>query len=361
METDEKNEEVHGFHFWIAISVPVLQLSLVLIVMELIFPIRIVFLLCVGWASYLVRTISRLTISPSLTLMFLSTLLLFTFGFHLYCRRIQSRSSTEPAEVIPWQKRWSLSLVTMFLLLAVSGICVISVTHQLYWMATTEDKIFEDIHMRGEPQAARRSTSKHNLKQIGLALHNYHDMYRQFPVGGTFDKTGQPQHSWVTQLLPYLDQNTLYEQIDFDQPWTAADNRETFETNFILLQSPGMPYDFTEAEGEATGYKPAHYAANSRVLSANSGMDLRNIKDGSSNTILAGEVRSGIKAWGDPTNFRNPTEGINRSPRGLGSMFKGGAHVLLGDGSVRFLSEDIDPSVLKAISTPNGGEPVGEF
>ncbi|HBL48512.1 MAG TPA: hypothetical protein DDZ90_34530, partial [Planctomycetaceae bacterium] len=134
-----------------------------------------------------------------------------------------------------------------------------------------------------------------------------------------------------------------------------------FETRLIVLQSPGMQYDFTEAEGDATGYKPAHYAANSRVLSANSGMDLRKIKDGTSYTILAGEVRSGIKAWGDPTNFRDPTEGINRNPRGFGSPFTGGAHVLMGDGSVRFLSEDIDPDILKALSTPQGGEPVGEF
>lgn len=361
METEEKQEEVDGIHRWIAISVSVFLFSFVLIVMGLIFPFRFVFLLCVGWASYLVRTFSRLTISPSQTLMFLSTLLLFAVGFHLYCRRIKTKVTAEPAEVIPWQRRWSLTLVTMFLLLAVSGICVISVTHQFFWMATTQDKIFEKLYMGSARQAARRSTSKNNLKQIGLALHNYHDMYRQFPVGGTFDKAGQPQHSWATQLLPYLDHKTLYEQINFDQPWTAADNREPFKTRLHVLQSPGMPYDFTEAEGDAAGYKPAHYAANSHVLSANSGMDLRKIKDGTSNTILAGEVRSGIKAWGDPTNFRDPTEGINRNPRGFGSKFKGGTHVLLGDGSVRFLSEDIDPGVLKALSTPNGGEPVGEF
>lgn len=362
METEQNDKaEVTPAELWIAISVPVFLFSFVLIVMGLIFPFRFVFLLCVGWASYLVRTLSRLTISPSQTLMFLSTLLLFAVGFHLYCRRIKRRLSADPVEVIPWQRRWSLSLVSMFLLLAVSGICVISVTHQFFWMATTQDKIFEKLYMGSAGQAARRSTSKHNLKQIGLALHNYHDMYRQFPVGGTFDKAGQPQHSWATQLLPYLDQKTMYEQINFDQPWTAADNREPFETRLPSLQSPGMPYDFTEAEGEAAGYKPAHYAANNRVLSANSGMDLRKIKDGTSNTILAGEVRSGIKAWGDPTNFRDPTEGINRNPRGFGSKFKGGTHVLLGDGAVRFVSEDIDPGVLKALSTPNGGEPVGEF
>ncbi|QDT88500.1 DUF1559 domain-containing protein [Gimesia algae] len=362
MESEQNDKaEVTPAERWIAISISILFVSFFLILMGLISPFRIVFLLCVGWTSFILRTLSRLTISPSLTLMFLSSLLLFAVGFHFYCRRIKGKVTAESAGVTSWQKRWSFSLVTMFLLLAVSGICVISVTHQLFWMATTQDRIFIRLHMGGAGEAARRSTSKNNLKQIGLAMHNYHESARRFPMGGTFDKTGQPQHSWITQLLPYLDHKSLYDQIDFNQSWTAADNREPFETNFILLQSPGMPYDFTEEEGDAAGYKPAHYAANSRVLSANSGMDLRKIKDGSSNTILAGEVRSGIKAWGDPTNFRDPTEGINRSPRGFGSKFKGGTHVLLSDGMVRFVSEDIDPSVLKALSTPNGGEPVGEF
>jgi len=122
-----------------------------------------------------------------------------------------------------------------------------------------------------------------------------------------------------------------------------------------------MPYDFTEAEGKAAGYKPAHYAANSRVLSANSGMDLRKITDGSSNTILAGEVRSDIKAWGDPTNFRDPNLGINASPNGFGSPYLGGAHFLLADGSVRFISEKIDPRTLRALATPSGNETVGEY
>ena len=134
METEQNDKaEVTPVQLWIAISVPVFLFSFVLIVMGLIFPFRFVFLLCVGWASYLVRTLSRLTISPSQTLMFLSTLLLFAVGFHLYCRRIKRRLSADPVEVIPWQRRWSLSLVSMFLLLAVSGICVISVTHQFFW------------------------------------------------------------------------------------------------------------------------------------------------------------------------------------------------------------------------------------
>ncbi len=67
--------------------------------------------------------------------------------------------------------------------------------------------------------------------------------------------------------------------------------------------------------------------------------------------ILAGNLR----------NFRDPALGINQNRRGFGSPFTGGANFLLGDGSARFLSDKIDPKVLKALSTPNGREPLREF
>ncbi|HBL48514.1 MAG TPA: hypothetical protein DDZ90_34540, partial [Planctomycetaceae bacterium] len=88
MEIPQEDEaEVTGVQHWLAISVPILLMSFVLIAMGLIFPFRFVFLLCVGWASFILRTSSRLTISPSLTLMFLASLLLFAVGFHVACRR----------------------------------------------------------------------------------------------------------------------------------------------------------------------------------------------------------------------------------------------------------------------------------
>ncbi len=326
------------------------------------FPFGVAFQMVAGWIWYLGRTIPSLTISVERTAWFLGALILFAVGIHFACRAFYQRNAIEPATqqtASRWNKCWTLTLVTMFLMLVMIGICVVSIMHQAWWMTTSDALVFS-----GSREAARRSTSKNNLKQIGLALEQYHDDFHQLPIGGTFSDTGQPQHSWVSQLLSYLDGKDLFQQIDFHQPWTAEANRKPFQTRINAIQNPGMKSESDDGKSSQAafqGYQPAHYAANSRVFNVNSGMNFKEITDGTSNTLLAGEIKSDIKPWGDPTNFRDPALGINQSPHGFESPFIGGAIFLLGDGTVRFLSEDIDPAVLKALSTPNGGETVGEF
>lgn len=323
-----------------------------------IFPFEVVFQVFAGWILYVTRTLPTLSISGEQTLWFLSALIPFSVGLHFVCREFATR--VENTEEI-WRKRWSLSLVAMLLLLVMSGVCVISITHQAWWMATGDDEV---IDTRWSMMAARLSQSKNNLRQIAVAMHNYHETHTLLPPGGTFNKAGQPQHSWVSQLLPFLDQESLYNKIDFHQPWTAESNREYFQSDLYMIQNPGMKSDYDNgksSEEAFQGYQPSHYAANRSVLNVNSAMKFKEVADGLSNTILAGEVNSRIKPWGDPTNFRDPALGINRNKNGFGGPFIGGAHVLLGDGRARFISEDIDPAILKALSTPSGGEAVGEF
>jgi prepilin-type processing-associated H-X9-DG protein len=81
-------------------------------------------------------------------------------------------------------------------------------------------------------------------------------------------------------------------------------------------------------------------------------------KDGTANTLMAGEAADDFKPWGHPTNWRDPAIGINRSPQGFGSPHRGGAVFLFMDGSVRFIKDTVDPQVLKSLSTPAGGEPI---
>lgn len=202
-------------------------------------------------------------------------------------------------------------------------------------------------------EAARRSQSKNNLKQIALALHNYHETHRVFPPGGTAKTDGTPYHSWQTYILPFMDQAPLYNRIDFQEPWTAHQNQNLFKLEIPQYLNPNINEKFTP-----DGFGMSHYVANEKAMGTNSQLRIRNVKDGLSTTIMAFEAADHFKAWGDPTNFGDPVDYIGSGHK---TPYRGGSHVMLGDGSVRFVSENIDPALLEALSTPAGGERVGEF
>jgi prepilin-type processing-associated H-X9-DG protein len=230
----------------------------------------------------------------------------------------------------------------------VAGMATAGMAHQAGWLFTSTQWLTSDPGR----EAARRSQSVNNLKQIGLALHNYHSVYRSFPPGGTFDDRGQPQHSWMTLLLPYLEeQEALYKRVDLSVPWDHPRNADAFRTRVNPYLRPGLPDN-----GE--GYAPAQYAANAVALGGNIPRTIASFSDGTGNTFVAGEVPANFKPWGDPTNWRNPAKGINRSPDGFGGPTPGGASFLFADGSVRFLKNTIDPKVFKALSTPAANDVV---
>jgi len=195
--------------------------------------------------------------------------------------------------------------------------------------------------------------SYNNLKQIGLAAHVFHDKHLYLPMAGTILPDGRLGHSWATQMLPYLEQSTLYEKINLDKPWTDAENRVFFET----ILDPFRSYMVSRKElHNAAGYALSFYAVNERVLPVGEKVTFDSITDGTSNTILCGEVKGNVRAWGDPINGRDPAWGINKTPYGFGSYFSGGANMGFCDGAVRFVTDTIDPEVLRALATPDGGE-----
>ncbi|REJ71961.1 MAG: DUF1559 domain-containing protein [Planctomycetota bacterium] len=205
-------------------------------------------------------------------------------------------------------------------------------------------------------EAARRSQSMNHMKQIGLAMHNFHDVEGMWVSGSTHAADGTPLHSWQTHLLPYLEYGPLYNSIDMESPWDSAENSGQFKTLIPTYTHPSEPQQF-----DGQGYALSHYAGNEKVLLPDSELSIRDVTDGTSNTIVAGEVASGYVPWGDPSNVRDPANGINAGPAGFGSQSPGGCNMLLMDGSVRFVSENIDAATLEALSTPDGGEMVGAF
>lgn len=206
--------------------------------------------------------------------------------------------------------------------------------------------------------AARNAQSSNNLKQIGLALHNYHDTFNSFPLGDAIPEfRPEPHHSWVTRILPYIEQGPLYNQIDMNEPWTTPKNAQVMTSSIKSLLNPHVA-----DAGTVNGLGASHYAGSTHVFLENKTLSIRDVTDGTSNTILAGEVSGNFAAWGDPANRRDPALGLGSGPDQMGGA--GGfplCNLLLMDGSVRPVGLSVSPETMKALATPSGNEPVMGF
>ena len=158
--------------------------------------------------------------------------------------------------------------------------------------------------------------------------------------------------SWQASILPDMYQAPLYHLIKTDFAWNSPQNQPVFSTSIVQYLNPGIP----DQAGAVS-----HYAGNSQVFLMNKGLSFRDITDGLTNTIFVGEVATGFKPWADPTNVRDPALGLGKSPEQFGGPYPRGVNFLLCDGSVHFISENIDPKILKALATPAGGELIGAF
>ncbi|HUG92824.1 MAG TPA: DUF1559 domain-containing protein [Planctomycetaceae bacterium] len=201
--------------------------------------------------------------------------------------------------------------------------------------------------------AARRTQSMNNLKQIALAFHNYHDVYGRFPPAVLYGEDGKTPHSWRVAILPFIEQARLYEQYRFNEPWDSEHNRTILAQIPDVYRHPDEPSDGTNASyfalvGEKTVFTGAKAPRNE------AGTRVSQITDGTSNTLLVVEAKRQIP-WTKPEDI--PFDPGNELPK-LGGYTEGGFNAALCDGSVRFLSNAIQETVLRALITRGGGEPI---
>ena len=270
-------------------------------------------------------------------------------------------------------------------------------------------------------EAARRSQCKNNLKQIGLAIHNYESSFRRLPSSGqglSFKPPYTPyfdKHATFTHILPFIDQASLYNQYDFNYAYNETPTNQKVAQMTIsgyLCPSNGL----RNGDGDTLGYGAIDYGAtlhtNIDPATGQSGSaflapgalgwnytKLSDITDGTSNTIAIGEdvgrydgmnslyddpIVPGSKRshwrWAEPDNafgvsftpnfHRNPWGGpatcrwidMNCGPNDeLFSFHIGGCHILMCDGAVRFISDHLDYRTLRGLVTRDGGETLGQF
>jgi prepilin-type N-terminal cleavage/methylation domain-containing protein len=277
-------------------------------------------------------------------------------------------------------------------------------------------------------EAARRTQCKNNMKQLGLALHNYHDVYDQLPLGSL------NKHNWRTAVLPMLDQAAAYSQLSFT---TGAFDGDVTDVNTPILKGwkvaafvcPSSPLETNPNYGgwNPNRYQGHHYAAvggayntaygacrvQYGIMCDNGPMEinvkhrLADITDGSSNVMLVAEQSNKVKytatiswefadgktqgvggmkgGWGGPQNTTNSTNQPSSTVPGISpvvygpnaacgdkfgcglvycasnnfaSAHTGGIHAMMGDGSVKFISDNIDLTVFKYAAMRSDGNPI---
>lgn len=303
--------------------------------------------LAFGWVAFLYRVVPRVSVSVSGLATLFVCLAGVSVGTHALLNWL-AREMRAPG-ALAWRAKWSAQVVAVVVLMFVAGIGAAGVVHQAGWLLTMPEP-----WLRGDSQVIRRVMSVNNLKQIGLAVDNYRQAGSVFPPGASMDERGTLLHSWQTLCLPYLEQQTLYDRIDRVLPWDDLANAAALRESVPAFLISGV-----RESHDGGGRGLSHYEGNARVVGRARGLRAEDVRDGTSNTILAGESDGPYRAWGEPGHWRDPADGINAAPgRGLGGPFPGGANVLFLDGSVRFLKNSVNPAVLKALSTPDGGEQV---
>ncbi|MDP6557308.1 MAG: DUF1559 domain-containing protein [Pirellulaceae bacterium] len=209
-------------------------------------------------------------------------------------------------------------------------------------------------------EAARRMECQNHMKQIGLAMHNYHDTYKTFPPAYIADEDGEPMRSWRASILPFVEQTPLYDRYDFHVRWNAPENQFAVNTTIPTYTCPSDPA-FAEAPTD-TNY--VLITGTGTIFEVGKKPTFRYITDGTSNTIMAVEMRGSGINWSEPRDLDIEAFVAMFGPSGSGnrsSPHPGGLNVLMADGSVRFLSFTISQQDARAMATSAGGERVRAF
>ncbi|HID78037.1 MAG TPA: DUF1559 domain-containing protein [Planctomycetaceae bacterium] len=222
-------------------------------------------------------------------------------------------------------------------------------------------------------EAALRADCQRHRRLISGVL-DYHTAEGRFPPGAGQAALLAPetQLSWIAALLPYYGHEDWYEQLDFGYGWNGPPNRPVVRRRLEAVVNPAVAERSTEAGfpvthyvgvagvGEDAGNLPGGHPR-AGVFGFRRAMRLDEITDGASNTIAILGVSGRLGPWaaGGQATVRGLTaRPYFQGPDGFGSGQPSGMLAAMADGSVRFLSSQVDPAVLEQLATAAGGESI---
>jgi prepilin-type N-terminal cleavage/methylation domain-containing protein/prepilin-type processing-associated H-X9-DG protein len=259
----------------------------------------------------------------------------------------------------PARRRSAFTLVELLVVLAVIGILV-----GLLLPA-----------VQAARESARKASCKNNLKQIGLALHQFHHDKGRLPIGcvewrGMGGDPRDRQLAWSAYLLPYLEQSNLFEAIDLGRPFDAPENAGVAATRVQVYLCPSAPRRDQQRGptdyGGLYGERMVTRQPDDGVFLYDTAIHFEDVRDGLSQTMAVAEDVGGPDAeWINGNNVFVQSGGINDPNAWSGdneirSQHSAGAMVVFLDGHVSFLADSMDKLVLGGLITRNGREVVAE-
>jgi hypothetical protein len=206
-------------------------------------------------------------------------------------------------------------------------------------------------------EAARRTSVITNYKVIMLSLLMYSDKNGRFPAPAIVDKAGKPLLSWRVAILPFIEQEELYRQFHLDEPWDSEHNKQLLARMPDVYGDPSLPPEVAGA-GLTTVQLPVGKGTAFRDPAT--GPKIDSITDGTSKTAAVIEMsRDRAVPWTKPADHefddKKPLDGLGHTTRPSRLFF-----ISFFDGSVHSFDPSVDPDVIRAVMTPDGGEAVGD-
>lgn len=197
--------------------------------------------------------------------------------------------------------------------------------------------------------AARRMTVSNNMKQVLLAFHNYHSAYKHLPPSAIVDEQGNPLLSWRVAILPFMDEQELYEKFHLDEPWDSEHNLPLSKELPEVYSARNVPTPagmtvLQAVVGDDVGLRPLQQTV------------FRDFPHGLSNSVMIVQVDADAAViWSKPEDLEidldNPLEH-------LGNAEMGGFHVGMADGAIKFIPSNVDPGLFKKMLKRAGDEPM---
>jgi hypothetical protein len=213
-------------------------------------------------------------------------------------------------------------VLTPTLALAVSVFGGNLISHKV-WTAPLEEVQAAPATGQRDLQADLR-TSQENLKQIGLAMHTYHDNFGHLPPAAIFGKDDKALLSWRVAILPFIDQDALFKEFKLEESWDSPHNLKLLPRMPTIYAPPGIK----TAKPHTTFYRV--FVGPGTVFDGKQGCRIPDITDGTANTLMVVEAGAAVP-WTKPDELPYQK---NKAVPELGGVFQGDFNVLTADGSV---------------------------